>query len=53
MRLGCERVLIFAVSQIFWATKVLTRENEVVRNCDIKQVTESLSIVTNWPSSMP
>ena len=35
MRLGLERVLILAVSQIFGPTPELTRENESVRNCDI------------------
>src|SRR5215475_9099621 len=53
MRFGFDLVLIFAASQMFWATPVVTRENEVVRNCDIVLAVVSFSIVTSWPSSIP
>ena len=53
MRFGFARVLIFAASQIFCASPELTRENELVRNCDIVPAGALLSIVTSCPSSIP
>ena len=47
------RGLSLASAQIRRATELLTRENEVLRNCDRVVALVSLSIVTSWPSSMP
>jgi hypothetical protein len=47
------RVLSFAVSQSFFATAGVTRENAVVRNCVRVVDLSSLSIASNRPSSTP